>query len=68
MDDVNIDRIKIDDKVSLSIYNDKTSINIKGTSKLAFVDYTEELLEILKNARFRVPKTKKAIDEYKCLW
>lgn len=68
MDNVNIDRITIDDEVSLSVYNDKISINIKGTSKLAFVNYTNELLEIIKNARFRVPKTEKAIKEYKYLY
>lgn len=44
MDVVNIDRIKINDEVSLSVYNDKISINIKETSKLALVNYTEELL------------------------
>lgn len=65
MPGINIDRIKIDDGVYLSVYNDKISINIKGTNKLAFVNYTEELLEIIKNARFRVPKTEKAIANYK---
>ncbi|MBA4507559.1 hypothetical protein H1057_05765 [Clostridium sporogenes] len=68
MDAANIDRIKINDEVSLRIYNDKISINIKGTDKLAFVNYTEELLEIIKNARFRVPETEKAIKEYKYLY
>lgn len=68
MDYTNNDIIKIDDEVSLSVYNDKISINIKGTNKLAFVNYTEELLEIIKNARFRVPQTEEKIKEYKYIY
>ncbi len=63
IDRIIIDRIIIDDEVSLSVYNDKISINIKGTHKLAFANYTEELLEIIKNARFRVPKTEKILPQ-----
>lgn len=65
MSKANVDKLVIDEGVSLSVYNDKISINIKGTNKLAFVNYTEELLQIIKSARFRIPKTKKAIEEYR---
>jgi len=65
MPDVKIDKLPIDDNVSLSVYNDKIAISIKGMSKLAFVNYTDELFEIIKSARFRVPDTLEKIDSYK---
>ncbi|APH15988.1 hypothetical protein NPD5_3877 [Clostridium sporogenes] len=65
MSGVTVDRLKINEDVSLSVYNEKIAINIKGLNKLAFVNYTEDLFEIIKNARFRVPKTPEAIKKYK---
>lgn len=62
--DIKKEKLQIDDNVSLSVYNNKISINIKGMKKLAFVNYTDELFEIIKNARFRVPDTPEKIDEY----
>ncbi|HSH24483.1 MAG TPA: hypothetical protein VLA13_02965 [Massilibacterium sp.] len=58
-------KIKVNEGVNLNVYNDKISINIKGTNKLAFVNYTEELLEIIKKARFRIPRSDKAAADYK---
>lgn len=46
MSDMRIEKLQIDDNVSLSVYNDTISINIKGMNKLAFVNYTDELFEI----------------------
>lgn len=54
--------------MSLNVYNEKISINIKGLHKLAFVNYTEELYEMMKKARFRVPKTPEAIEKYAYLY
>lgn len=65
MQEVKIDRLQIDEKVSLSISNGKIAINIDGTGKLAFVTYSEELFEIIKNARFSVPDTQERIGKYK---
>ena len=65
MPDIKIDKLQIDDNVSLSVYNDTISINIKGMRKLAFVNYTDELFEIIKSARFRVPDNQEQIDKYK---
>jgi len=65
MTDIKIDRLQIDDNVSLSVYNEKIAISIKGMSKLAFVNYTDELFEIVKSAKFRVPCTSKQIESYK---
>lgn len=65
MADKKIVKLQIDDNVSLSVYNDTISISIKGMSKLAFVNYTDELFEIIKSARFRVPKNQEQIDKYK---
>ncbi len=65
MSDVKIEKLQIDDNVSLSVYNDTISININGMSKLAFVNYTDGLLEIIKSARFRVPDTQEQINKYK---
>ncbi|EYE87246.1 hypothetical protein Q428_14350 [Fervidicella metallireducens AeB] len=65
MPEVKIDRLEIDEKISLSVYNNKIAINIDGLHKLAFVNYTEDLLEIIKNARFRVPNNTEAINKYK---
>lgn len=64
MPDIKIEKLQIDDNVSLSVYNDTISINIKGMKKLAFVNYTDELFEIIKNARFRVPDTSEKVDKY----
>ncbi|MDU5081214.1 hypothetical protein [uncultured Tissierella sp.] len=68
MSEIKIDRLEIDENVSLSVYNESISINIKGLRKLAFVNYTKELLEMVKKARFRIPKTPKAIEDYKYLY
>lgn len=68
MSEICIDRIEIDKNVSLSVYNEKISINIKGLNKLAFVNYTEELFNIIKNARFRIPDTPKKIEECKYIY
>lgn len=65
MSEIEIDRLQIDDKVSLSVYNGKISINIEGMNKLAFVNYTDELFEIIKNARFSVPDTPEKVEKYK---
>lgn len=65
MSSVRIEMIKIDDYVSLSVYDDKISIKIEGTKKLAFVNYTKELLEIIKSARFRIPDTPEKLAKYK---
>ncbi|MCT4510008.1 MAG: HNH endonuclease [Tepidibacter sp.] len=65
MSKIEIDRLEISDKVSLSVYNEMISINIEGTNKLAFVNYTDELFEIIKKARFRVPNTPEKIKNYK---
>ncbi len=68
MGDLKIENLKISEGVHLGVYNNKISINIEGTKKLAFANYEEDLLEIIKNARFRVPQTKKAIEDYKYLY
>lgn len=59
------ERLQISNKVSISVYNDCISINIEGMSKLAFVDYSEDMLEIIKKARFRVPRTPETRLNYK---
>lgn len=64
MSDIKIEKLQIDENVSLSVYNNRISINIKGMKKLAFVNYTDELFELIKNARFRVPDTPEKIDKY----
>jgi hypothetical protein len=64
LSDMRIEKLQIDDNVSLSVYNDTISINIKGMNKLAFVNYTDELFEIIKTARFRVPDTSEKVDKY----
>jgi len=66
--EVKIDKLEIDDNVSLSVFNGKIAIDIKGLPKLAFVNYTEDLFEIIKNARFSVPKTQEDIKKYKYLY
>ena len=65
MSDIKIDKLQIDEDVYLSVYNDTISINIKGMNKPAFVNYTYELFEIIKSARFRVPVTQEQIENYK---
>lgn len=53
------------EQVILDVWNDKISINIMGMKKLAFVDHTPEMYELIKNARFRIPETEEAIENYK---
>jgi hypothetical protein len=60
-----IEKLQISKGVSISVYNDCISINIDGMSKLAFVDYSEDMLEIIKSARFRVPRTPETRTKYK---
>ncbi len=60
-----IEKSQISKGVSISVYNDCISINIEGMSKLAFVDYSEDMLEIIRNARFRVPRTPETRTKYK---
>jgi len=60
-----IEKSQISKGVSISVYNDCISINIDGMSKLAFVDYSEDMLEIIKSARFRVPRTPETRTKYK---
>ncbi|MEY2363830.1 hypothetical protein R6U76_16495 [Lysinibacillus capsici] len=52
-------------QVTLEVWNDKISINIIGTKKLAFVDYTPEMYDLIRNARFRIPETADTIANYK---
>ncbi len=59
---------KLDDYVSLIVYNGMISICIIGLKKLAFADYNETLFEIIKNAKFRVPVGEQQINEYKYLY
>jgi len=65
MSEISIDRLDIDNKVSLSVHNNQIAINIDGLNKLAFTNYTEELFEIIKNAKFRIPDNSEAIKNYK---
>lgn len=53
------------EQVTLEVWNDKISINIIGMNKLAFVDYTPEMYELIRDARFRTPKTEEAKKNYK---
>lgn len=53
------------EEVKLEVRDEKISIHITGMKKLAFVDYTPEMYELIKNARFSIPKTEKAIKNYK---
>ncbi|MBP1931980.1 hypothetical protein [Ammoniphilus resinae] len=53
------------EQVCLEVWNDKISINIIGMEKLAFVDYTPEMYDLIKNARFRIPETEEAKEKYK---
>lgn len=57
--------LSIGKNVSISVINDSISINIKGMNKLAFVDYSEEMLEMIKKARFRVPIKQETRENYK---
>lgn len=54
-----------EDRVTLEVWNDTISINIIGMKKLAFVDYTPEMYDLIKNARFRIPDTEEAKENYK---
>lgn len=60
-----IENLSIGKGVFISTVNDTIAINIKGMNKLAFVDYSEEMLEIIKKARFRVPRTEETRKNYK---
>jgi hypothetical protein len=53
------------EQVAISIWDDKITIHISGLDKLAFIDYSPEMYELIKDAEFRVPKTKEAIKKYK---
>jgi hypothetical protein len=52
------------EQVVLDVWNDKISINIIGMEKLAFVDYTPEMYDLIRNARFRIPETEEAKEKY----
>lgn len=52
------------EQVTLEVWNDKISINIIRMKKLAFVDYTPEMYDLIRNARFRIP-TDEAKETYK---
>ncbi len=54
-----------EERVTLEVWNDTISINIIGTKKLAFVDYTPEMYDLIKNVRFRIPDTEEAKENYK---
>jgi hypothetical protein len=54
-----------EEQVTLEVWNDKISINIMGMKKLAFVDHTPEMYDLIKNARFRIPETEEAKEYYK---
>ena len=60
-----IENLSIGRGVSISTMNDTIAINIKGMKKLALVDYSEEMLEIIIKARFRVPRTEETREGYK---
>lgn len=57
-----------EEQVALEVWNDKISINIIGLKKLAFVDYTPEMYDLIRKARFRIPNTEEAIEDYKYLY
>lgn len=59
------EKIKIADNVTLGKINDALTISIGEAKKLAFVDFSEEMLEIIKQARFRVPDSPEKYEEYK---
>ena len=60
-----IQNLQISKGVTISTLNNCISINIEGMSGLAFVDYSVEILELIKKARFRVPKTPDTRKKYK---
>jgi len=66
--DIENTEYKVDDNVSLSIYNGKISINVSGLNKLAFVDYNDTLFEMIKKARFRIPEGEEEKKAYKYLY
>ncbi|MBX4267175.1 hypothetical protein [Clostridium estertheticum] len=68
MSTIKIEKLVTDENVSLSVHNDSIFIHIKGLDKLAIVNYNEELFEIIKNARFRVPTTPETIKNYKYIY
>lgn len=62
---MSLEKLNEDENVVLSRCNDQIHINIKNTKKLAFVNYTDELIEIIKAAKFRIPSSTERIKEYK---
>ncbi|MBG9734955.1 hypothetical protein [Paenibacillus alvei] len=53
------------EQVVLEVWDDKISINISGTDKLAFVDYTPGMYDLIRNARFRIPESEEVKKKYK---
>lgn len=53
------------EQVTLDVWNDKISINFIGMKKLAFVDYTPEMYELIRDARFRIPEFEETKEAYK---
>lgn len=51
--------------VTVDVWGKKISLNIPGMHKLAFVDYTPEMYELIKEAKIKIPGTDKAIKDYK---
>lgn len=47
------------EEVTLKVWNDKISINLIGMKKLAFVDNTPGMYDLVRNARFRILKLRK---------
>lgn len=53
------------DRVMLSIKNDIVELYFEGIERCAFVDYSPEMVDLLMQARFRVPTTDSARNAYK---
>ncbi len=64
MKDIERDVIQLG-KVTLYVTKTTIEIHIDGIEKPAFVDYSDEFLELLKEARLRVPKTDSGRAKYK---
>jgi len=62
---IRIEKLQISKGVSIGVSNNYISINIEGMSRLAFVDYSDEMFEMIKKAKFRVPKTLETREKYK---
>lgn len=63
-----VERFKVDKNIILNVYNNKISISIQGVKRLAFVNYTKELFEIVRKSRFRIHATQEEIKDYKYLY